>query len=259
METVLLNPFLIDIRAYENIDVGFDAVSSYVDGLEELAARSDYSDLIADYCYAGDVADENINIESRIELLKCFTAEKRAWSAGLYQVRSAENGGTSSSVTTPNGSRVSVLVGRKYSYYALSVQDVEADQTDLLSNYPSATIVRNVSSTSSVCTASYNCHSYAWHWTAATNTCWMPDPTLYMTDGSYSQRSGYAVNAKVYYSSSTTNAIHSGIVTSVPTSGQAVVTLKWGYYGVIRHKVYDCPYMSSSTYGNVIVTAWEAN
>ena len=63
-------------------------------------------------------------------------------------------------------------------------------------------------------TTNYNCHSYAWYSTSSSNTYWMNDPSAYMTDGSYTKRTGNitvnSIGDRIYYS--TSGSEHSGKV-----------------------------------------------
>lgn len=64
----------------------------------------------------------------------------------------------------------------------------------------------------------FNCHSYAWYSQSTSNPYWIPDPSIYMTDGSYTKYfSGTASSSaidlqlgdRLYYT-----GLHSAIVTS---------------------------------------------
>lgn len=99
-------------------------------------------------------------------------------------------------------------------------------------------------------TAKYNCHSYAWHSQSTDNDIWLFDPTLYMTDGSYSQTASARANTRIYYSYETApdppykyGGTHSGIVTNtVNTTSGMYVRSKWAAGKLYDHEYNDCPY-----------------
>jgi hypothetical protein len=147
---------------------------------------------------------------------------------------------TDSSVTTPNGSSVYT---KKYTE-ELNDDDYDIAESYQQDNYPSVTILRNP-------TNRYNCHSYAWYSTSTTNVHWMPYPTPYMTDGSYTQvgtavslttiPSAISNSSKVVWLQSVGNnsylPIHSGIKYS-----STLITSKWGAMGLYRHSQGYTPY-----------------
>lgn len=94
-------------------------------------------------------------------------------------------------------------------------------------------------------TVMYNCHNYAWDEENPYDG-WMPYPTAYMTDGSYTNLNGSTlrVGDKLYSSS----AQHSAVIYSIGGNVQnpITVTAKWGSYGLYRHRLYDCPYGETS-------------
>lgn len=101
----------------------------------------------------------------------------------------------------------------------------------------------------------YNCHSYAWYSTSSTNKVWIPDPEIYMTDGSYTKKNSAAAKYKVFVKNDGTETSeidgtilgdHSGIVNSVSGS-TVVVTSKWGALGLYKHNVYNSPYSGDHT------------
>ncbi len=246
METVLTNPYFADIWAFDSIETGIEVVSSYVDGLAELIVREDFADVVN--LISTDVSPLGISdsIDDEIMVLK------KELMQNVYEVtRATENGiqplYSSSTVKTPKNSSVSVWVGLTYTDHGITQTAAKTKQTTLLKNYPSATIVRNISSA----TAAYNCHSYAWYSTSTSNNYWMDNPSVYMTDGSYSSTTAKA-GTKVYWRTSSGSPVHSGIVYSAASNGKvAVVTSKWGAYGLIRHNVDDSPYSASS------ISAWK--
>lgn len=132
-----------------------------------------------------------------------------------------------STVKTPNGSSVSVIVrtgtDTAYNNRAAIKNIIEA-------NYPGASVVGDA-------TIKYNCHAYAW---AGNTTVWMNDPSKYWSDGSYSLKasnSPTATGQKAYYPGSGNE--HSGNV--IRLSGNQIRS-KWGEQSVVEHSVSNCPY-----------------
>ena len=109
-----------------------------------------------------------------------------------------------------------------------------------------------MSSSSSV----YNCHSYAFYsQRIETNQYGIPNPSLYINDGSYIEipYSQVQVRDRIVYFDEDDNIVHSGVVRG--TTGQTPngvcgysntvwVQSKWGYYGLYEHRGDQCPYTS---------------
>ena len=108
----------------------------------------------------------------------------------------------------------------------------------------------------------YNCHSYAWYSQSTSNSYWINNPSVYMTDGSYSKvasglntsSSNVASGDRVFYGT-TSSPSHSGIFTSSAT-GEPIATRtvksKWGECGVFKHSVSNVP----SIYDLKNISAW---
>lgn len=114
-------------------------------------------------------------------------------------------------------------------------------------------------------TCKYNCHSYAWYSTSTSNTCWISEPSAYMTDGSYTiYCSGLGIsstyvyyNYKVSYGSSTSGTRHSAIIADSNTSvtlANRYVKSKWGSAGVFSHLLTNVP--SEYWYSGYSASAW---
>lgn len=151
---------------------------------------------------------------------------------------------TTSSVTTPNGTSVSTL---KYSG-ELTNEDFDMAVEYQEEYYPDLTVLRDP-------TIKYNCHSYAWYSTSTSNTHWMPYPSAYINDGSYSYVT-YTSNINTIPSTVSNGAkavwlqkdedgnyvpIHSGIKYS-----STLITSKWGMMGLYRHEQGYSPYNSDT-------------
>lgn len=162
----------------------------------------------------------------------------------------------STTVETPNGNEVEVFQNLTWAEYSLlmtgdpnAYNDTVAAAicSSYLSQYSSAELIRNSN-------PKYNCHSYAWHSTSASNPYWMNDPSLYISDESYTE-STYVRNARVTYTSNGT-IHHSGIVTADANSAsQVTVRSKWGAFGLFEHNVSDSPYTRNPYYGQIAY--WE--
>ena len=114
-------------------------------------------------------------------------------------------------------------------------------------------------------TCLYNCHSFAWYNTLASNQAWIPDPSVYMTDGSYTQvlngtigSSGVSVKTGdvIFYGScSDLKSAHSAKMisngTGVPIANTYVYS-KWGACGVYKHIAVNVP----EAYDTSIISAW---
>lgn len=155
----------------------------------------------------------------------------------------------STGITTPNGSSVAyetrTCSHSNADYHsALDAQTVKAYGVTLISGG----------------TCKYNCHSYAWYSQSTSNSYWINNPSVYMTDGSYSRvmsgttsSSGLAAanGDRVYYASNTHSAILSSSATGEPIATRTVKS-KWGSLGVFSHTVSNVP----SSYDTSSVSCW---
>lgn len=132
-----------------------------------------------------------------------------------------------STVTTPNGSSVPVIVMT----WELSSSSIAAAHTWVATHYPLAVREANAS-------RRYNCHSYAWYTQWTSNIRWMntPGDDKYWQDGSYILGSS-TPGAKVSY----VNDDHSAIVVSANEFRS-----KWGQYPLMRHAPNYDPYNGST-------------
>lgn len=234
LETVLNYPYIVDICAFNTFEQGIAITAERFPPLRELLDRDDATAVINGYTSQNSVFTRSDEINTQFVdalLIKSFVENIDTYgdSAGIRYV--------SSSVSTPNGTSVSAkynqtwtdisrqyLQNRDYDYaYARSLEMLEV--------YPSATMIRNPS-------PAYNCHSYALYSQASTNLYWIDDPSAYFTDGSYVTATAAVGNIAVYKTGNT--IIHTGIFTSAGSVWQ--VTSKWGFCGLFRHNVADCPY-----------------
>ncbi len=129
---------------------------------------------------------------------------------------------------TPNGTLVYSIYNGSEPY---SQTELNAIDYDTATNYPNATRIRNA-------TGKYNCHSYAWFDQHAYNSRWMPDPSVYWTDGSYTSSTNHFTNYKaVFWYNSALK--HSAIIYNGSTN---TLISKWGSAGLFIHTLSDSPY-----------------
>ena len=128
-------------------------------------------------------------------------------------------------VYTPFGSKVDVMNRIEI----LTDADKESIRQDWSSRYPNAIYLGEA-------TSKYNCHAYAWSMSEGGREVWMNDPTLYMTDGSYTLTSSTDLKAtKIFY--------YGGNHSAVKSYGRYFVS-KWGDLCLFKHYPDDCPYNS---------------
>lgn len=279
--TAVVNfPFLLNLMVYDSVSDGFDCLLSQSDALKELLTRDDGADALArEYIaltsFVGTKsAMERKSTVSREELypglLEVILGQPEVYNkmSRYYQytieVAAAEYNENEPSfldiaieeneseitravtVKTPNGSSVSWV---DYSGLAQWTKDeITLYNNWVEETYTIISIVRDPNKY-------YNCHSYAWYSTSSTNKVWIPDPAIYMTDGSYTKKNTAAATYKVFVDNDgaevsdkdgTTLGDHSGIVKSV--SGKTIViTSKWGQLGLYTHNVYNSPYSGDHT------------
>lgn len=284
VDTVLNYPLLVDMSVFDTYQKGFEIVSNQFNGISELSKRKDagskllakYKKMkVADSVTRNSLAlDSNITNTKNIEILlgqnvfidqlsstelkdlkkeaqkkylkKSSYSDIYASTKSTFYDALAENQSkkiefssraTTAYVKTPNGTSVEVVRNRP----EFTTPEKNAADKEIKNAYPNVTRLRSASNV-------YNCHSYAWYSTSATNNCWMNDPSAYINDGSYKAVSvGYEkAGNKVYYN----NGEHSAILKTVyegpvyPGRPWELLecTSKWGQYGLYNHRADDCPY-----------------
>lgn len=155
--------------------------------------------------------------------------------------------GTPSTVYTPNGSLVSCTIqGEPH-----SLNDHDEDDQYWITTY-GVTRIR-------IGSCSYNCHSYAWHSRSSANSVWIDNPSIYMSDGSYSRvysgssstaiiTTGVANGDIIYYGGGTHSAVYIGNTASTSAIGTGLCRSKWGPRGLFQHTLGQVPaaYQSNS-------------
>lgn len=222
--TTLNYPFIVNIFAYNTDGEGIDVVKKYCSSLAELLIREDALQEITAY----------LNTTTNTESVEYYVAEKlwkyvnASTAVAPRYVIDPITGLRVFYVETPNGSSVPVFKDLTWGDHGTTYEEQSAVNSALQYSY-GVVSVRDIN-------PSYNCHSYAWHSTSASNDYWMNNPYYYINDGSYVAGTG-AVGDRITYNSSATKYDHSGIVTSSGT-----ITSKWGALGLFEHSVYACPY-----------------
>lgn len=256
LELVLEYPLLIDFYAFDNLEEGLNKMTSCYNGLIELVDRDDCAKIIADRYIA--VEEKIINSDKRIDMalgddpkqLDQFEDKlKGDFLATLLQTASVRRNlsvdeidkinqvaeaiapigknDTTTTVSTPNGSKVTVIIRST----ELTAAEKAAKNNFFQTAYPNAIYL-------STSTNKYNCHSYAWYSQSTSNKYWMNDPSKYITDGSYKSLTWPTANGqKVVYGFYE----HSAVVVSY---GSSIVTVKskWGAGPLMQHNINYSPY-----------------
>lgn len=250
VETVLNYPYLINIYAYDSLELGISEVSRYFPGLQELFSRSDAAEELDQYVTNRSVVMSSSSGEIDLSTYDAYN---------LIGYISAVNPNSTiiletTTVKTPNRNNVQVIVDMNWAevsaYLGLSSSinyDIALAQSEYYETvYPSATLYRNPA-------PNYNCHSYAWYSTSSTNKYWMPDPSEYIDDGSYESHTATVGCNVTYYRRSDDVYTHSGRIVATP-GGPVTVRSKWGALGVFTHDVDDCPYVGNGE--GITVSSW---
>lgn len=147
---------------------------------------------------------------------------------GLFESVAANRKDYNSTVTTPKGSSVPVIVRT----WEFSASDIAYINNEAENQYPNAVRETNAS-------RKYNCHSYAWYSTSTSNSRWMntPGDDTYWQDGSFVQVSNIVSGTRVSY-----HGDHSAVAISA-----SEYSSKWGQYPRMRH----APTYVPSIYGAV--------
>lgn len=280
VNAVLDFPFLGNILIYENTETGFKNLLNQCDALRELLTRPDGPNLLsesylsltntmqtrasADYETHGVQILYPLFLESLIGQADVYNGmdydhqfavelAAKSYNEGEYShldgaIEQEGNNVTRaiSAPETPNGNAVAYY---DFSYKPLFDSSTKAAANNYIqSTYSIIGILADPN-------PRYNCHSYAWHSTSTSNTYWIDDPAIYMSDGSYSEKSTGYSGYKVFYennegeSSDITGEVlgdHSGIVVS-GSGRNMIIKSKWGEYGVYKHYIYNSCYSGDKT------------
>ncbi len=264
-------PFLVDVFIYSDFSVGVQSVCNDCDALKELLSRDTAKDSLVHFMEKrAKVSPESLTADEEFEneaimtimayndeirtILEDEESELINKNSNMTRlVKDEKNGARLAYIYTPNGSQVA------YENYTCSHinEDFHENEDEEIEDAYGVTVI----TTGSCC---YNCHSYAWYSTSI-NSFWIPNPMIYMTDGSYSlvmsgmnanslsaqsgDRVFYGTAAGVFYS-------HSARLVSSPSVyalGSRMARSKWGIYGVFEHAVSNVPSEYLDAQNNVSV------
>lgn len=280
VNAVLDFPFLGNILIYENTEVGFENLLIQCDALRELLTRSDGPNLLSEaYLSLTTTMQTKASAEYEtygVKILYPLFLESIIGQADVYngmdyshqlaiEIATAsynegeyshldgaieqEGNSVTRAISTPKTPKGNAVEYYDFSYKPLFDSSTKAAANEYIKSV--YTIIDVISDPN----PRYNCHSYAWHSTSTSNTYWINDPAIYMSDGSYSEKSSGGSGYKVFYkndegeSSDITGETlgnHSGIVVS--GSGRTmIIKSKWGEFGVYTHYIYNSCYSGNKT------------
>ena len=272
IQATLDYPFLVEVFLCCDYSIGVRSVCSDCDALKELLSRDtakaslvSFMEKRAEMELKSITSDEEFENEA-IMAIMAFNDKIRTSlddeeaefinnNSNMTRVAKGEKNGTRMAyVYTPNGSQVG------YVNYTCNhnTSDFHEKEDKKIADAYSVTLISPGS-------CRYNCHSYAWYSTSNSNSFWIPNPMIYMTDGSYSLiMSGMNSNSlsaqngdRVFYG--TAAAIedsHSARLVSTPTVyalGSRLARSKWGSNGVFEHAVSNVPSIYLDAERNVSV------
>lgn len=231
VDSVLKYPLLYDVYAFNNVVDAIENLKNNSDAFRELITRDDASEYLIKRM--NRVSDSKL-IENRlmIRTIKLLLKEENISKSG-YNIMGTLNTYSTTTVYTPNGSAVTVIIAAQ-DFSSAEKQDIN---DYFISTYPLATYV-------STSTKNYNCHSYAWYSSSTSNQYWMDDPSRYMSDGSYSKVSTPMRASHMYYATGNHSAKIYDVVSNVIS--KATVISKWGQGPVMIHKANYSPYNTSN-------------
>lgn len=239
VELTLDYPLLGDIYAYDTFYGGIEALSEYIPAFNKIINENMLNEYLEENSSDQSVLSANCTnqtVDSIHDSIKSMFINDYIEQNNISPYLSIQEYSTASSyIYTPNYSPVYyVQYGEQ-----LSSQDKQNYRNYVYQNYSNCSILAEA-------TTNYNCHSYAWYITSFNTsrypdplTVWIPDPSPFMSDGSYTYvgSNPTANGQKVYYPYSGNE--HSGVVTNYSTKE---ITSKWGPGPLVRHNVYNCPY-----------------
>lgn len=252
-ETVVNYPLLSDMLIWSDKTLGFQNVASYFNGLSELLSREGGIDYLLTttpmLCSQAELSDDDNFVERNkircIALIHDNVSGKPA-TVATSSKPVLERG----EVKTPNGSLIPYyknldfiglnrLFGSSVPFTQNEFDDLEREYS---LNYPRATKIGAIA-------PSYNCHSYAWHSTSASNPYWITEIDNYVLDNSYTNipLNQISPGDVVTYWAGDTLIIHSALVSSYSNS-HFYLTSKWDFMGVYSHREDYCPYFSNTTF-----------
>lgn len=254
LETVLNYPLLVDMFLWSSIDEGIYSLRSSFNGMDELMKRSDLENVLSARSVASLQANSNAeNRDASSSVVKTFALgiiEGNIYGTTLSNARAA-NVGTPVTVYTPAGTAVSAIRDATYTlvsdYTGNIANHIAEFEEEIALSYPNIVKVANAD-------PSYNCHSYAWYGEGNASNIYIQNPWAYMNDGSYdiyvAPQGWTMVCYRDMSRSGAYQYIHSAIM-----NPQMVCHSKFGYFGLYRHALDDCPYYEQAD----SITYWKLN
>ena len=231
VDAVLCFPMLVDLYAYNEIDIALEQLALKSDAYRELRSRPDGAKCLQK-ALANIVNTPEKYHSAGVAMLSVsmllsdsvFGGAEKNFMVGTTNAARAYI----TTITTPGGSTVQVI----YRGEELSAADVARINNDLVTVYSNATLLAPA-------TTVYNCHNFAWN-TTARDAYWMNQTSaqVYMEDGRYDESSTTA-NAILYYGDSVD---HSACVLQPNAPSYPIVIAKWGYGPLMQHRADYGPY-----------------
>lgn len=241
--TVLENPLLCEMYAYNNFAGGYDALRKNLNCLAELDSRPDAISCLSSAMKDIEAAKARVRSTEESEELDCMSMDASVISQCIKDKYEAKNSeidtsvdgvlATSTTVRTPKGSSVSVYSGLSWADHGVTASQATAQTNKIMQLYPYAEKIEEKSPV-------YNCHNYAWN-TSNPKKYWMNNPAKYMSDGSYKKNASALSGYRVYYSAAKLVDRHSAVILS-NRDDNIWVKSKWGMYPAFEHNVHTCPY-----------------
>lgn len=234
LDAVLNYPLIVDIYLFNSYNEGLQVLANESDAYGAFLKREDAANVLIKKIES-EISTKAVTSESLDDLtLILLTSDETLKLAVTDEEKLTTL--TTYTVTTPNGSAVTVL---RRGELLTSSQKTQLNN-DVKSAYPQATYV-------STSTTNYNCHSYAWYSSSTSNINWMNDPTRYMSDGSYTKVTTALQATRIYYPVGDHSAkIYDAISSSLSS---ATVKSKWGQGPVMIHTASYGPYSSTGLTG----------
>lgn len=251
LETVKNYPLSVDFYAYNTLEMGYSALKSQFNGIEELERRYTSSEDAMRQIDNVAICAQTSALSQQAQAFEDFFIEDVVQELQKQNGSAAEDESadlliqpfaTADVVKTPRGSNVPVVKDCTWATHNQTRLRVSQLDKQAAKTYPRAVKIQEIS-------PKYNCHSYAWYSTASTNRYWMDNPSPYIADGSYysTGNSRWYAGGKIVWSNSTEGIVHSGIIMTVSEHRLDNIRSKWGLMGTYEHLVSDCPYSGAIT------------
>lgn len=257
LETVINYPFMADMYAFDDFQTGYETVKRRFNGLQELANRPDFSDiLLSSYSesYASNNTEDDDEIWRDLVIRGLYYGFSKE-----FTLPASTYAGRDTVVYTPKGNPVYAIQGMQFGNHILpgtTKSEIDSLTERYRKAYPSLVLLRDTNSPN---LPSYNCISYALYDQTTNNDKWLRNykssqgdgSWKYFTDGSYQKvtypyRNAMVGDVFVYGGGENEPNVgpwHVALVNSIiPENGVEKVVSKWGVGCLWRHKPNDCPY-----------------